>query len=241
MSGWHESTMCPFDLETTGVSMWDDRIVSYAVGRVGRAIGVAVRSAVVNPGVPIPAEATAVHGITDAQAHQGRPIRDALDTICTELVDAQLSGIPIVGWNVSYDLTLLQAECQRHGTPTVDERLARPVGPVLDGLVLDKHVDPYRKGKRTLTVAAAHYAVPLSELDAHGAEADAIAAARIVWRIATRYPAVAAMSLHQLHEAQTGWAAEQADSLRAYFDSRGTAHDGVDGHWPLRQPAAVAA
>lgn len=238
---WHLGPMCPFDLETTGVSMFDDRIVSYAVGRVGAGIGTAVRTAIVNPGIPIPPGATAIHGITDAMAYDGRPARDAIDTICGELLDAQLSGIPIVGWNVSYDLTMLRAECERHGLPTLQKRLGRAEGPVIDGLVLDKHLDPYRKGSRKLTAAAAHYDVQLSEIDAHGAEADAIAAARIVWRIATRYPAVRDASLHELHEAQTVWAREQADSLRAYFDSKGTAHDGCDPHWPIRQRSEVAA
>lgn len=238
---WHQGPMCPFDVESTGVSMWDDRIVSYAIGRVGENIGVAVRTAIVNPGVPIPPGATAIHGITDAQAHDGRPARDAIETICVELTAAMLEGIPVVGWNIAYDLTMLRAECERYGLPTLEERLARAVSPVLDGLVLDKHLDPYRKGKRTLVAAAAHYGVGLSDLDAHGAEMDALAAARVVWRIATRFPKVAEMPLGELHQLQQGWAREQADSLRAYFDRNGTEHDGVDGTWPVRARTAVAA
>ena len=56
---------CLIDVETTGFSPWTDRIVEIACVAVDGCRVVARWSTLVNPGIPIPAEATAVHGITD--------------------------------------------------------------------------------------------------------------------------------------------------------------------------------
>lgn len=96
--------------------------------------------------------------------------------------------------------------------------------------MIDKHVDRYRPGKRTLTHLCQHYAVPLG--DAHSADADALTACRVAWRQGTLYPQLARMSLDELHQAQIGWAVEQAASLQAHFretDPEAT----VEGAWPV--------
>jgi putative phage-type endonuclease len=111
-------------------------------------------------------------------------------------------------------------------------------GAVVDPLCLDKRLDRYRKGKRTLTVACAHYQVALGE--AHTSRADALAAARLAWRMMSHYPELRALSLAELHDAQIGWYAEQAEGLAAYFWRKGNAEH-VDKHWPLRPYAEAAA
>lgn len=243
MSDWHLGPLAPFDLESTGIDVFEARIVTAYVGRAGAGLGQTdVVDVLVNPAVDIPDEATAIHGISTQHAFEhGQPAPIAVAAIAQALAEALGEGIPIVGWNVVYDLSLLHAECLRNGVATVEQRLGRPVLPVVDGLVLDKHVKQFVKGKgaRKLTNAAPRWNVVLSEIDAHGAKADAIAAARVVWRIAANTPALAGMTLLELHEAQIGWAAEQADSLRAYFDRSGTEHDGVDGTWPVRVRATT--
>ena len=65
-------------------------------------------------------------------------------------------GIPLVVYNAPYDLSLLDRECRRHRV----EPLGYP-HPVIDPLVIDKAVDRYRKGKRTLVAAAERYGVDL--------------------------------------------------------------------------------
>jgi DNA polymerase-3 subunit epsilon len=138
-----------------------------------------------------------------------------------------------VGANLAYDLTLLEAENQRHSLPTLRERLhPKPIGPCVDVMVLDKHIDPYRKGGRKLTDLAKHYGVILG--DAHTAHADALAACRLFPRILARSKELQSYPLGALHQAQIGWRKTQMDGLRAYFDKRGTEHDGCDGGWPLR-------
>lgn len=244
MSNWHLGPLAPFDLETTGIDVFDARIVTAYVGRAGVGIEAEHHDWLVNPAIAIPEEAARIHGITTEHAFEhGMPAPIAVAEIAQQVADALGEGIPIVGWNVVYDLSLLHAECVRNGVATVEQRLGRDVLPVVDGLVLDKQVSRFVKGKgaRQLVNAAPRWGVQLSDIDAHGAKADAIAAARVVWRIAANTPQLAAMTLLELHEAQIGWAREQADSLRAYFDRVGTAHDGVDGTWPVRKRSSDAA
>lgn len=66
MTCWYEGPLAAFDTETTGVDVETDRIVSAAVV-VQDAAGTRPRVSrwLVNPGVPVPAGATAVHGLTD--------------------------------------------------------------------------------------------------------------------------------------------------------------------------------
>jgi DNA polymerase-3 subunit epsilon len=232
---WHLGPMAPFDLETTGVDVHTDRIVTACIGRVdGRSGAKTTRTWLVNPGIPIPAEATAVHGITDEQAAGGAPAPQAVDAIARELVAAMLDNVPVVGWNVVYDLSLLAAELRRYQLPSLEDRLNRPIGPVIDGLLLDKQIDRFRKGSRRLVDVAKHYGIDLSEIDAHGAEADALAAARIIWRIGSLGRPELNLPLIDLHNTQVEWAIEQAASFRDYLIRQGKPCDDVDGIWPCK-------
>lgn len=241
MSAWYRGPLAPYDVESTGIDVFTDRIVTAALGKVGADHGPLLRSWRINPGVPIPPGATAIHRITDEMAAGYAPAPTAVDSLAVALVDLQLDGVPLVGWNVAYDLTILDSELVRYELPTLERRLGRPVGPCVDGLVLDKKIEPFRKGSRKLVDVARHYGVRLDDIDAHGAEADALAAARVIWKMANRHPEIGGMRLHALHEQQVEWAQAQADSLRAHFEKTGKEHDGVDGTWPLRQRAAVPA
>jgi DNA polymerase-3 subunit epsilon len=137
------------------------------------------------------------------------------------------AGIPVVAYNAPYDFSLLKHEALRHGIRPIAEP-----SPVIDPLVLDKAYDRYRKGKRTLEVVAAHYAVALD--GAHDASADAIAAGRLAQVLADRF--ALPHSVHELHTQQIGWARSQAESLTEYFIRIGRldADDALDGSWPIR-------
>lgn len=119
----------------------------------------------------------------------------------------------------------------RHGMPALH------VGHVVDPLVIDRAVDKYRKGSRKLGPTCEHYRVALD--GAHEAGADAIAAARLAWRLAQRFPAlVGELSLAELHEAQIGWAKEWSSHFQEYLRTKGGQPDAViDPSWPLRLPA----
>lgn len=220
-----------FDLETTGVDVETDRIVTAHVGLLD-ASGTVIRARdwIADPGVEIPAGATAVHGITTERARaEGRPAHEVVAEVTAALRALFAADIPVVAYNAPYDFSLLKYEAMRHGIgPIVDP------SPVIDPLVVDKTFDRYRKGKRTLDVVAAHYAVLLE--DAHDAAADAIAAGRVAQAIAQRFAEVLPPTVEELHTRQIAWARAQAASLTEYFVSIGRLdpEDELDGSWPIR-------
>lgn len=222
-----------FDLETTGVDVETDRIVTAYVGVLdAQGNEVAAQSWIADPGIPIPDGAAAVHGITTERARrEGRAARDVVFEVTNALASLFAQGLPVVAYNASYDFSLLAHECRRHGALPLDAP-----GPIVDPLVIDKAVDRYRKGKRTLEFVAQHYGVTLE--GAHEASADAIAAGRVAQAIARAFPL--ATSAHELHAQQIGWARTQAESLTEYFIRIGRIEpeDALDGQWPVRETAS---
>ena len=241
---WHTQRMALADAETTGVDPFRDRIVTFAIIEVGAGHKTVTRSWLIDPGIPIPDAATAVHGITTehAQAH-GRPAAVAVKEIAVDLLSCVGSGLPIVGHNVGgYDLTLLHAELVRHGHRTLAASFAG-ITPVVDTMVIEKHLDPYRPGKpngrrpdeacgnHSLIECCRLWGVPLSEDDAHGAEADALAAGRLAWRLAHQPDRFAEFDgprgvdrispaqwpLDRLHAWQAETYAKSAASFQAYM------------------------
>ena len=232
MTAWHRGPMLAFDLETTGPQPDSARIVTATIIEVGPTGVARTREWLLNPGVDIPAGATAVHGITTTRAREdGTDPGVAVFEITAELGTWLHKGLPVVGHNVAYDFTVLDRECRRHDVDPLDDRLD-VVAPVVDTFTIDKAVDRYRKGKRTLEITAAHYGIRLD--GAHDATADALAAARIAYRLAEQYPAELQVPLEDLHGLQVGWRTEQQAGLRAYFDRKGIAHDGCSGAWPVQ-------
>lgn len=220
-----------FDLETTGVDVEHDRIVTAYVGMLD-ANGEVIHAEdwLADPGVPIPDGASAIHGITTEQARaEGRPAAEVVAEIVQALRTILSGGIPVVAYNASFDLTMLMHEAERHGV----EPIADP-HPVIDPLVIDKTIDRYRRGKRTLDLVAAHYAVRLDA--AHEASADAIAAGRVALAIAERHGDSLPASLEELHTKQISWARAQAESLTEYFIKIGRLEPdaALDGAWPIR-------
>lgn len=244
---WHMGALCAFDTETTGIDVEQDRIVTACVAVIKpRPItpwDVKTENWIIDPGVDIPEQATAVHGITTVYAKEhGRPPAEALDVIAADLALALVHGTPVVGMNLAYDLTMLDRECRRHSVPTLGERLDGRVQPIIDVLVLDKAVDQYRKGGRKLVDLCQHYGVRVE--GAHNAEVDALCAARVAWRIAERYPWIAETEPARLHSLQVTWRAEQQRSLAEHFRKTGKDASDVDGAWPYRPwvaPEVVAA
>lgn len=238
---WFLGEMAPFDIESTGVDVETARVVTATVAQIVPGSETLVSSHLIAVDVDIPEQATEVHGITTEYARQnGKPAGEVLEAVAAQLAEAMANGLPIVGCNLSYDFTLLDRELRRNGLATLDGRLGRPVGPVVDVFVIDKALDRYRKGGRKLVDLCATYGVRIG--DAHDATEDALGAARVAYRMGRRAgldmaalrdlygdrprqaPHIAAaftmfghMSLAELHEAQKGWYAEQATSLAEYF------------------------
>ncbi|GAA2741768.1 MULTISPECIES: exonuclease domain-containing protein [Kitasatospora] len=230
---WWKGPLVGFDLETTGTDPEESRIVTAAlVETVGGRLE-STANWLLDPGVPIPAEATAIHGIGDAYARErGRPAAEAVEEIARTLCGQLALGRPVVAFNAAFDLSLLDAELRRHGRPTLADRLGGRVGPVLDAMVIDRAVDKYRKGSRTLQRVCEVYGVELT--DAHHAGSDALAAVRVAVALGERYPHQAGnLGPDDLHDRQVGWHRDWAESLQAWLRRKDPAAT-IDPRWPLR-------
>lgn len=227
---WWASPMVCFDTETTGIDVTTDRIVTATIVHVGPD-GATPTGWLLDPGVDIPDGATAVHGITTEHARtHGRPPAEVLPEIAAHLRAAWDADVPVVAFNATYDVSILDRELRRHGLPGFTPDTARPV---IDPAVLDKAVDRYRKGGRKLGDVCTHYGVRLDA--AHDATQDALAAGRLAWQMPRRLPGLQALTLRELHDAQVWWRRQQADGLAAFWAAKGDPRaDSVDGSWPLQ-------
>lgn len=242
---WHLGTLAGLDFETTGVSVEQDRIVTACIVRVDGSgkTAPAGKKWLINPGIEIPAEASAIHGVSSERARtEGQDPAAAITEITEILRRALATSTPIVGFNVGdYDLTLLDRECRRHGISVLD-----PVMPVIDGLVLDKYAVEKRSGKgaRKLTALSRVYGVALD--NAHDASADALAAVGVACRIAERFPHIGRLSLPALHALQVTEKAKQDENFANYLRSLAARAqhaeeqielwaraDALKGHWPV--------
>ncbi|RPK67151.1 DNA polymerase III subunit epsilon [Streptomyces sp. ADI96-02] len=238
---WFEGPLAAFDMETTGVDAEQDRIVSAALVAQDTAGGrVRVTRWLVNPGIPVPAGATEVHGLTDDHLRfNGRWPAPVMDEIARSLAEQCATGRPLAVMNAPFDLTLLDRELKRHRASSLTGYLSDVPLRVVDPRVLDKHLDRYRKGRRKLADLCGLYGVPLD--GAHDAAADATASLELVRAVCRRFSSrLERLSPAELHTLQASWHAAQARGLQAWFAKSGTS-EVVDQSWPLRPGLPAAA
>jgi DNA polymerase-3 subunit epsilon len=159
-----------FDCETTGFgSAKGHRIVALSFVEVtDRRLTGAKLDFLVNPGRPIPADATAIHGITNADVKKA-PSFAAMVPRLTQFI----AGAPLVGFNIGFDLDFLVAELERAG---IDPGSAIPVAFGYDVL---RSFSQKFGCKRNLFDACRMAGVDLAGLTAHRAADDTIATARL--------------------------------------------------------------
>jgi DNA polymerase-3 subunit epsilon len=216
-----------FDLETTGLDLAEARIVTACAVELdaqGNIIGRDLEW-LADPGIEIPEVAASVHGVTTEIARaNGRPANEVVAEIVAALKGFFDRGIPVVAYNAPYDFTILFHEAVRHGLDPIEAPR-----PVIDPLVLDKHFDRYRSGKRRLENAAVQYGVALT--DAHNATADAVAAGRVAQAIFAKYPMP--NDVNELHDAQVLWSKEQDISFAEFMVKKDPTFRPNFG-WPLK-------
>jgi DNA polymerase-3 subunit epsilon len=164
-----------FDLETTGLDLKNDRVIELAFIKLTPQGDVLERVRRFNPGVPIPAEATAIHGITDADVADEIPFcRTARDLV------GVLDGCDLAGFNIKrFDLHMLIYEFRRCGVEFS-----------LDGRrLLDMQTIFHREERRDLSAAARFYLAREHE-EAHSALGDIRTSAAVLAAQLERYPSV---------------------------------------------------
>ncbi|REE03512.1 3'-5' exonuclease [Citricoccus muralis] len=226
MLPWHQQIRVGFDLETTGRDPEEALVVTASLVVVDpRGQLAAAYEWLVDPGVPIPEESSAVHGVTTEKARaEGLPADQAIVEIADTLRDFFDAGIPVIAFNASYDFTVMDRELGRRGLEPLQNRW------IIDPYIIDKQVDRYRKGKRTLTDVSAFYGVEL--LDAHTSAADSLAAVGVADQLASRYPKLQ-IPLADLHSFQVRWKAEQSASFQEYLRRKDPAAV-INGDWPVQ-------
>jgi len=159
------------DVETTGTHPHSDRIVELSIFRIQPDGSEDYRSHRINPGVSIPAEATAVHGITDEDVAEEPTFCKYAKGLCEFLDGCDISGFNLI----TFDLPFLEAELERAGVG-----FSREGRQLVDSMVIYHQKERREPGKpRNLKAAYLRYCG--KELDdAHGAEKDVTASAEIL-------------------------------------------------------------
>lgn len=235
------SKILSFDLETTGVDVNSDRIVTSSNLIMDNTTG-AVREVnfLADPGMEIPEGAAEVHGISTEKAQaEGLPHDLVVRLTKEQLYWAWDHNYPVVVYNAAYDLSMMTAL-----DPTFEVH-----GLVLDPLVLDKAVDKYRKGSRKLVDTYRHYMGKDFD-DAHNSAADSRAAGEVTWMLMNRVlpgndqqvPGTnftfsqAQSSVEKMMNLQRVCAEEQRSSLAQYLLKSGKIQDlhEIDTGWPIQ-------
>lgn len=169
-----------FDLETTGTNTATDRIVEIGIV-IARPDGTLdKKQRYVNPTIPIPAEATAVHGISDEMVADMPTFRQIARSL-----EQLLQGCDLAGFNVlKFDVPML-----------VEEFLRADIDFDLEGRsILDAQRIFHLMEPRTLSAAYKFYCGgeigELGERGAHAADVDALASYHVLMKQVERYAGV---------------------------------------------------
>ena len=157
--------LCIFDLETTGTNIGKDRIVEICILKVNPDTSRESKTWLINPEMPIPVEASAVHGIYDKDVENAPTFKEAAPKIME-----MLSGADLGGFNSNrFDVPLLAEELLRAG---IDFDLSK--FKLIDAQVIFHKMEP-----RNLTAAYKFYCGKDLE-GAHSAEADTLATFEVI-------------------------------------------------------------
>lgn len=136
-----------FDLETTGISCRIDRVVEISAIKVEKGQITSEFTSLVNPGVPIPYEASKVNGITDEMVKDA----PAFDKVLEEFLDFAGDRV-LVGHNIhSFDMNFIYRDCEAFWGKT-------PENDYVDTLGLARICLPELKHYK-LTDLAEHYGI----------------------------------------------------------------------------------
>lgn len=236
-SVWYNEGYIAFDTETTGVNEQEDHILTACIIYYSSDHKELERKSwLINPGVEVPEEASSINGLTTEHVQEhGMNALEGIHEILLELSYNPTS--PIVAYNGSYDITILYHNAKRLGLkPTKAFRAVFGEGfalHLIDGLTMHRKAYKKWRGRRNLSTLCEHYGIDLT--DAHTAEADTDAAAKLTVAITNENPNLFGGDEETLAAAQAVWYAEQMEDLQAYL--RKARNDDTiicNPEWPIR-------
>lgn len=210
---WWTHTLVVFDVETTGLGA-ADRVVELGLARFEHGELVDQWGTLVYPGMEIPAEASAIHGISNSDVAAAPPFVGSLPGI---LRIAQ--GAYPVAYNANFDRRFWAHELGRTLVRDITLPIFDPALRWLDPLTWVRKIDGIW-GKNKLTVACERYGVPIE--NAHRATDDAVAAGKLLYTLKERLPpwTMTEMLRHQTHHDQA-----QDDERAAWFQKKGIPYE----------------
>jgi DNA polymerase III epsilon subunit-like protein/CBS domain-containing protein len=202
------------DLETTGLDVRRDRIVQVgAVAMLGpRILDTSRLEQIIDPGIPISASATRIHGLSDADV-AGAPRFAAY----AETLRAVISGCAVVGHNIAFDVAVLRHEAARAGIPWTDP-------PALDVALLAGALEP---SLPDLGLENVTRLLGITIRRRHRALGDALAAAEVFAALVPRLrdtdvrtlgeaqSFAASRAYHVLRHAEAGWTSRPGETAGA--------------------------
>ncbi len=207
---WASCSFIVIDFETTGLDPALDRVLEMGVVCFDDGVLTASQNWLINPMIPVPEAASAVHGITDAML-AGQP---RFDEIWPE-IRGYLEGRLPVAYNAGFDKRFLLAELERMGESTWGEHLPPTMQSDvewIDPLVWAREIFPEQSAK--LGEVCTHLGIPLD--NAHRAANDAEATGKVLLAMSHRMPG----SYAELVRVQVRYAAQQDVDLAIWRGRR---------------------
>lgn len=162
-----------FDLETTGIDIVKDRIVEISFMKVSPNGKEESKTRRINPGMPIPPESTAIHGISDEDVKDCPTFKEIAKSLAT-----QIEGCDLAGYNSNrFDIPLLVEEFLRADVE-IDLNKRK---------FIDVQTIFHKMEQRTLAAAYKFYCDKTLD-NAHTAEADTMATYEVLKSQLDRYP-----------------------------------------------------
>lgn len=211
---WAEQKLAIIDFETTGLSPEEDRVIEVGVACFERGELRARKSWLVNPGIPVPEQARAIHNISDEDL-AGAP---TFAEVVAELAALVEDHLP-VAYNAAFDRAFLYAELGR-AAAAGHKRSATPPPAFdrevtwVDPLVWVRELHKDERGHR-LTEVCARLGISLDT--AHRADADAEATGRVLLALASKL----STSYGELIRLQGQYAARQSVDHAMHWRKRG--------------------
>jgi DNA polymerase III subunit epsilon len=174
-----EGVFVAFDTETTGLDSETGRVAEIGAVKFTKDCVLAEFGELVDPRMPMPAEASAVNGISDAML-SGKPTASEILPRFLEFVN----GSVLIAHNAPFDVGFIDAELRRLG-------LSRLVNPTVDTRLLARAAFPGRAAYHLQTLAE-DFGLPV--LEAHRALDDARVCMRLFFLCVQRIESQAAVT-----------------------------------------------
>jgi DNA polymerase-3 subunit epsilon len=206
---WAEQKLVVIDFETTGLSAEQDRVIEVGIACFERGELTVLKNWLVNPGIPVPEAARAIHNIGDDELRDAPRIDQVLPELCA-LVDGHMP----VAYHALFDRAFLHAEIAR--TRFASDLMPPAFEPEVlwvDPLVWVRELHKEERGHR-LGEVCARLGIGLD--NAHRAASDAEASGRVLMALAPRLPA----TYGELIRIQTQYAARQDIDMAMNFRRR---------------------